>query len=185
VMVFAQLGAGDLLYHLAPAPTWLPDGSANHHVIELEDFDPAATGEWANLIRLRQVLALKAGQGLLLRATVPSADYHPACMIAAAPAPSVEETDGARILTHRSNRDEDVRTIWLWPRTTGTAHGARMGTQDLLAQLLTYGALLAATIEYCEILKRRVAERQRMSDNEVASEAGLRGIVRVFLADAD
>ena len=60
-----------------------------------------------------------------------------------------------------------------------------MGTQYLLAQLLAYAALLAATIEYCEILKRRVAERQRMSDNEVAAEAGLRGIVRVFLADAD
>ena len=60
-----------------------------------------------------------------------------------------------------------------------------MGTQYLLAQLLAYGALLAATIEYCEIVKRRMAERQRMADNEVAAEAGLRGIVRVFLTDAD
>jgi len=34
-------------------------------------------------------------------------------------------------------------------------------------------------------MKRRIVERQRMADNEVAAEAGLRGIVRVFLADAD
>ena len=60
-----------------------------------------------------------------------------------------------------------------------------MGAHYLLAHLLAFAALLAATIEYCEILKRRISERQRMSDNEAAAEAGLRGIVRVFLADAD
>ena len=61
----------------------------------------------------------------------------------------------------------------------------RMGAHYLLAQLLAYAALLAATIEYCEILKRPMAERQRISDNEVATEAGLRGVVRIFLVDAE
>jgi len=43
---------------------------------------------------------------------------------------------------------EGARTIWLWPQMSRTAHGARMGDQYLLAHLLAYGALLAATIEY-------------------------------------
>jgi hypothetical protein len=96
-----------------------------------------------------------------------------------------EHAEAAGILTHRSDRDDDVRTIWLWPQTIGTAHGTRMGTQYLLTQLVAYAAVLAATIEYCQIVKRRVAERQRRADNEVAADAGLRGIVRIFLADAE
>jgi len=69
--------------------------------------------------------------------------------------------------------------------TTGQAQRARMGSHYLLAQLAAYAGLLAATIEYCEILKRRLAQRQRAVDIEAAAEAGLRGIVRVFLADAE
>jgi len=60
-----------------------------------------------------------------------------------------------------------------------------MGSSSLLAQLTAYAGLLAATIEYCEIVKRRVAARKRAMDIEDAAEAGLRGVVRVFLADAD
>ena len=67
----------------------------------------------------------------------------------------------------------------------GLAHGARMSSNYLLAQLVGYAGLLAATIEYCEIVKRRVAERQREADSELAAEAGLRGVVRLFLADAE
>src|SRR5687767_645102 len=78
-MVFAQLGAGDLLHHGAPAPARLPDGAADHDVLELEDLDTTATGKFPNLIRARQVLALKPGHELLLRgggvlaAIIPSA----------------------------------------------------------------------------------------------------------------
>ena len=89
------------------------------------------------------------------------------------------------ILTHRSERDEDVRTIWLWPRTHARRTVPAWALNTCSRNSLAYAALLAATIEYCEIVKRRVAERQRMADNEVAAEAGLRGVVRVFLADAD
>ena len=48
-----------------------------------------------------------------------------------------------------------------------------MDSQSVLAQFVAYAALLAATIEYCEIMKRRVGERQRRADYEVAAEAGL------------
>ena len=60
-----------------------------------------------------------------------------------------------------------------------------MGGHILLAQLTAYAGLLAATIEYCEIVNRRVAARKRAVDIEDAAEAGLRGVVRVFLADAE
>ena len=53
----------------------------------------------------------------------------------------------------------------------------------LLAQLLSIIALLAATIEYCEILQRRTAQRLRAAMRSQSEEAGLRGLVRVFLAD--
>jgi hypothetical protein len=60
-----------------------------------------------------------------------------------------------------------------------------MGSHSLLAQLTAYAGLLAATIEYWEIVKHRVAARKRAAEIEDAADAGLRGVVRVFLADAD
>ena len=53
--------------------------------------------------------------------------------------------------------------------------------QILLAQLLAYATLIAATIEYIEIVRRRIARR---GQSEHAVEAsGLEGLVRVFLSD--
>lgn len=60
-----------------------------------------------------------------------------------------------------------------------------MGRPDpyLVAQVLTLIALIASTIEYCEIMQRRVAARRRRIDEEAAAESGLRGLIRVFLTD--
>jgi len=50
----------------------------------------------------------------------------------------------------------------------------------VLAQLLTLVALIGATIEYAEIVRRRaVAKHERAA----AVDAGLHGLVRVMLAD--
>jgi hypothetical protein len=56
-------------------------------------------------------------------------------------------------------------------------------THYLLAQLLTVAGLIGGTIEYCEIIQRRAAQRRLEADRLVAHEAGLRGMVRVFLAE--
>ncbi|MEO8245523.1 MAG: hypothetical protein ABI622_00250 [Chloroflexota bacterium] len=58
-----------------------------------------------------------------------------------------------------------------------------MVDSNLLAQLLAYAALLAATIEYCELVKRRAVQRTVRLEARMAQEAGLRGLVRLFLAD--
>jgi hypothetical protein len=54
---------------------------------------------------------------------------------------------------------------------------------DLLAQLLAYAALLAGTIQYCEIVRHRGQRRTLEADRRAAEEAGLWGMVRVFLAE--
>jgi hypothetical protein len=56
-------------------------------------------------------------------------------------------------------------------------------THYLLAHLLTVAGLIGGTIEYCEIIQRRAAQRRLEADRLVAHEAGLRGMVRVFLAE--
>jgi len=61
----------------------------------------------------------------------------------------------------------------------------RMGaSQMVLTELLAMVALVAATIEYGEIIQRR-ARRRRIdeADERAVHEAGLRGMVRVFLAE--
>ena len=60
-----------------------------------------------------------------------------------------------------------------------------MGTADpyVVAQALTLIALMAWTVEYCEILLRRTAARRRKIEEAVQAEAGLRGLIRVFLMD--
>jgi hypothetical protein len=52
-----------------------------------------------------------------------------------------------------------------------------------LAQLLSLGALIGATIEYIEIVKRRTTARWRAAQGEETARVGLQGLVRVFLAD--
>lgn len=53
----------------------------------------------------------------------------------------------------------------------------------LASQLLSFVALVAATVEYREILRRRVHVRVREAEQRAAYDAGLRGMVRVFLTE--
>ena len=53
----------------------------------------------------------------------------------------------------------------------------------LLAQLLSLAALIAATIEYVEVIKRRVKHRAEARERAALQDVGLNGLVRVFLAD--
>jgi hypothetical protein len=53
----------------------------------------------------------------------------------------------------------------------------------LTAQLLAIIALLAATVEYFEIVRRRVLARARAALAAEAQASGLAGLVRVFAAD--
>lgn len=54
----------------------------------------------------------------------------------------------------------------------------------MLARLLSMAALIAATTKYAEVIKRRVVRRADARERAVFEERGLRGLVRVFLADA-
>lgn len=51
------------------------------------------------------------------------------------------------------------------------------------AQFLSMVALMAATIEYCEILRRRQRQRAVDAVNREAADTGLQGLVRVLIAD--
>lgn len=51
-----------------------------------------------------------------------------------------------------------------------------------LAQLLALAGLIAATIEYGHIRRRRL-ERRSNEVSRLMAESGLNGLVRVFLAD--
>ena len=69
--------------------------------------------------------------------------------------------------------------------TVATADLSHMGASQLfLTELLSLAGLIGGTIEYGEIIQRR-ARRRRMveADQRAAQEAGLRGMVRVFLAE--
>ena len=52
-----------------------------------------------------------------------------------------------------------------------------------VAQLLSLAALIGATIEYAEIVKRRRVRRLTASKRIEVEQAGVAGLVRVFLAD--
>jgi hypothetical protein len=53
---------------------------------------------------------------------------------------------------------------------------------ETLASLLALAALIAATIEYMEIVRRRVQRRRALADLDLMNQAGLRGLVRIFAA---
>ena len=53
-----------------------------------------------------------------------------------------------------------------------------------LARLLSIAALVAATIEYAEIIRRRGLRRAEARERATREEIGLHGLVRVLLADA-
>lgn len=66
-----------------------------------------------------------------------------------------------------------------------TADASRMGASHLLlTELLSLAGLIGLTIEYGEIMQRR-AHRRRLveAEHRAVQEAGLRGMVRVFLAE--
>jgi hypothetical protein len=58
-----------------------------------------------------------------------------------------------------------------------------MTTPVLLSQLLILCGLVAATAEYCEVMKRRAVRRREEADQRAAQDAGLRGMVRLFIAE--
>lgn len=53
-----------------------------------------------------------------------------------------------------------------------------------LARLLSMAALVAATTEYAEIIRRRGLRRAEARERAAREEIGLHGLVRVLLADA-
>ena len=60
---------------------------------------------------------------------------------------------------------------------------ARMDPDTLtLARLLVTAALLAATTEYIELIKRRAVRTAHARERATFEEQGLHGLVRVFLA---
>ena len=54
-----------------------------------------------------------------------------------------------------------------------------------IAQFLILVALMAGTIEYCEMLQRRVTVRRYALLTAEAADSGLTGLVRLFVADTD
>jgi hypothetical protein len=54
-----------------------------------------------------------------------------------------------------------------------------------LARLLSLAALMAATIEYAEVLKHRVVHRTQARDLALLQESGLRGLARVILREPE
>lgn len=52
-----------------------------------------------------------------------------------------------------------------------------------LAKLLSMAMLIAATIEYAEVVRRREEMRALAQDRKVFATEGLRALVRVFAAD--
>ncbi len=53
--------------------------------------------------------------------------------------------------------------------------------QQTVAQALCLIALLAGTIEYIEVIRRRVALRDADAERRREEDVALRGLVRVFL----
>ena len=56
------------------------------------------------------------------------------------------------------------------------------GTHSTLASLLTLAGLIGGTIEYAEIVRRRIAMRGRAAEQEQLADSGLRALVRVLVA---
>jgi hypothetical protein len=76
--------------------------------------------------------------------------------------------------------DYDHRPLEAWSERTDAV---RIDA-DILAKLLAIAALIAATTEYAQVIKRRVVGRADAIERAIFEQRGLRGLVRVFLADA-
>ena len=68
-------------------------------------------------------------------------------------------------------------------RPSSAQHGGVSGDIEMLGRLLSYACLIGATIEYCEILARRAAERRARAEFDVIQAAGRRGLRRNFTAE--
>ena len=55
---------------------------------------------------------------------------------------------------------------------------------DALGQALSLVALIAGTLEYAILLRRREDARRVVREKEAAADIGLHGLVRVLLAEA-
>lgn len=55
--------------------------------------------------------------------------------------------------------------------------------RPVLIQALALIGLIGATIEYCEIVRRRALVRASDAQLQAVNDSGLQGLVRVFLAD--
>jgi hypothetical protein len=55
----------------------------------------------------------------------------------------------------------------------------------LLARLLSLSALMAATVEYSEVLKHRVAQRTQARECALLQQSGLLGLARIFLSEPE
>ena len=53
-----------------------------------------------------------------------------------------------------------------------------------LARLLTMAALVAATTEYAEMIRRRAMRQVNARERSALEQHGLHGLVRVFLAES-
>jgi hypothetical protein len=75
-------------------------------------------------------------------------------------------------------------TIVMLRRPPALAMVPRMTADTaLLVRLLSLAALIAATTEYIEVIRRRVGRRAAARERATLQDHGLRGLVRVFLSD--
>ena len=56
-------------------------------------------------------------------------------------------------------------------------------SQILLAQVLTFAGLIGATEGYIVLLRQRQMQRALAAERLEAAASGLRGLVRIFVAD--
>jgi hypothetical protein len=69
------------------------------------------------------------------------------------------------------------------PSVATLEHAAMHADAFLVGQFLLLVSLMAATIEYCEVLQRRTIARRMAALTEEAARSGLGGLVRVFITD--
>jgi hypothetical protein len=86
-------------------------------------------------------------------------------------------------MNHAHRRHSWDKWAMVLPALSGRLSAPHGSDQLLLGQLVSLAALLGGTLEYCEIIRRRAQVRLLEAERLAAEEAGLRGMVRVFLAE--
>ena len=73
-------------------------------------------------------------------------------------------------------------TFVAYPRSSRADRTCGMGPDPLtLARLMSLAGLIGGTIEYAEILRRRIARRARDAERAEFEEHGFHGLVRILL----